>query len=500
MKQTFLRLARVGGTLLVLGSLSGMAQAAKEQQLSDAADGIGCTYYLIAGRQAWKQELGDWVDRTGTLHGDKPFASAQAGATALAEGLRFDLTALVHAWLGGQRPNHGVLLRALAGDGTVRMASREGLEPGGSAAVVLELGWRDGTRSTLPAMLDVTLDCSTVKGLGTDKTLRVSDRVNTIVQFDLPQRAAKDLARAELRLLPDKLYGHSLTIGAFATEPPWLQGASTSVDGIAARYPRDKGIGKDGDVLFVAGFERSDWLDDWDRLTRSELMQVGAGEGNGFAALDGHALRTTLKKGANTALNLRYLFARHGQAEPEAVYFRYYLRFGADWNPDIEGGKMPGIAGTYGRAGWGSRAVDGTNGWSVRGGFLKSYQTPGGARLTPLSAYAYEMDDKSGWGSIWPWGLGSGGLLENNRWYAVEQYVKLNTPGQADGEYRAWLDGQLVAERTGIRYRSVPDLRIESIWMNVYHGGSTPSPRDMSLYIDNVVVAKRYIGPLREER
>ena len=36
--------------------------------------------------------------------------------------------------------------------------------------------------------------------------------------------------------------------------------------------------------------------------------------------------------------------------------------------------------------------------------------------------------------------------------------------------------------------------------MNVYHGGSTPSPRDMSLYIDNVVVAKRYIGPLREER
>ena len=88
---------------------------------------------------------------------------------------------------------------------------------------------------------------------------------------------------------------------------------------------------------------------------------------------------------------------------------------------------MPGIAGTYGRAGWGSRAVDGTNGWSVRGGFLKSYQTPGGARLTPLSAYAYEMDDKSGWGSIWPWGLGSGGLLENNRWYAVEQYVKLNT-------------------------------------------------------------------------
>lgn len=33
-------------------------------------------------------------------------------------------------------------------------------------------------------------------------------------------------------------------------------------------------------------------------------------------------------------------------------------------------------------------------------------------------------------------------------------------------------------------------------WMNVYHGGTTPSPSDQHLFIDNVVVARKYIGPM----
>ena len=62
---------------------------------------------------------------------------------------------------------------------------------------------------------------------------------------------------------------------------------------------------------------------------------------------------------------------------------------------------------------------------------------------------------------------------------------------------RAWLDGRLVMEKTDIRFRDTAELKIESIWLNVYHGGAAPSPRDMSLYIDNVVVAQQYIGPMK---
>jgi len=44
--------------------------------------------------------------------------------------------------------------------------------------------------------------------------------------------------------------------------------------------------------------------------------------------------------------------------------------------------------------------------------------------------------------------------------------------------------------------RTVDRLHIESAWLNVFHGGVARSPYDQHLYIDNVVVARRYIGPL----
>jgi hypothetical protein len=48
-------------------------------------------------------------------------------------------------------------------------------------------------------------------------------------------------------------------------------------------------------------------------------------------------------------------------------------------------------------------------------------------------------------------------------------------------------------------YRTVDALKIEQIWMNVYHGGTAVSPYDQHLYVDNVVVARQYIGPMRAQ-
>ena len=55
-----------------------------------------------------------------------------------------------------------------------------------------------------------------------------------------------------------------------------------------------------------------------------------------------------------------------------------------------------------------------------------------------------------------------------------------------------------MVEKSDIRFRHVPGLKIEKIWLNVYHGGATPAPHDMSLYIDNMVVARQYIGPMKQ--
>ncbi len=87
------------------------------------------------------------------------------------------------------------------------------------------------------------------------------------------------------------------------------------------------------------------------------------------------------------------------------------------------------------------------------------------------------------------------GRLTRNRWYSVEQYLKLNTPGQSNGVFRAWVDGQLAFERTDLHWRDVTRLKIESVWLNVFHGGTARTDRDLTLYMDNLVVARRYIGP-----
>ena len=54
----------------------------------------------------------------------------------------------------------------------------------------------------------------------------------------------------------------------------------------------------------------------------------------------------------------------------------------------------------------------------------------------------------------------------------------------------------LAFEKTDIRMRDIPKIKIECIWINIYHGGKWSAPSDDHLFIDNVVVATRYIGPM----
>ena len=52
---------------------------------------------------------------------------------------------------------------------------------------------------------------------------------------------------------------------------------------------------------------------------------------------------------------------------------------------------------------------------------------------TPIGYYCYHADQRGVYGDHWVWvreGLGYG---ENNRWYCVEQYARLNAPGANDG-------------------------------------------------------------------
>jgi len=261
-------------------------------------------------------------------------------------------------------------------------------------------------------------------------------------------------------------------------------GAQTDiVKGMAAKYPNDEGIAKDPNVIIFTSFESTDWQTQWSGGKRKTVSIINNDKERGFLPLQNKALRIEVPKGEHYGASIQYRFRERMGSEPEEIYFRYYLRFSSNWNP-VRGGKLPGISGTYGRAGWGGRPSNGRNGWSARGQFKGQK-----AGKTPIGFYCYHADMKGRYGSAWIWENDKLGYLENNRWYCLEQYAKMNTPGRNDGILRAWVDGRLAFDKTDIRMRDLPDLKIECIWLNIYHGGTWSAQSDDSLFIDNIVIA-----------
>ena len=484
--------------LLVLAAVWPLRAAPNDWAEGTAGtDGATRDYYNRAARLPWENFLGDWRDARDQPQGDRPFAEATVADDDTARTVHWDVTALIRQWLAGEHQNQGFFLRGEGG--TIVFSSRE--HPAAAQRPKLVIRGEKGN-VTLEADADTFLDASTYRSQGTADELRVSGRpLNALLRFDLERaREVGPVAEATLELFTTAQYGEA-TIGVFRCAQGHNEPPAPPRLGLAANYPGDRGIGDDPAVVFFADFEAEDWAARWSHAAPRETIDtVAADPSRRFEPLQGRALRARIPIGSHTALNTLYRFQRETGAEPEEIFFRYYLRLADDWDQSVEGGKMPGISGTYGVAGWGGRPSDGTNGWSARGAFHRTIpeDNPLGG-LHPMGTYCYHADMQGRYGSTWLWTRGYRGFLENNRWYSVEQQLRLNTPGEQDGVLRAWIDGRLAFEKTDIRFRREEELKIEQVWMNVYHGGSRPSPRDQHLYIDNVVIATQYIGPMEPE-
>lgn len=204
---------------------------------------------------------------------------------------------------------------------------------------------------------------------------------------------------------------------------------------------------------------------------------------------ENHTLRITVNEADHYGTSFSVRLKDHLDTEPTRLYFSYRIRLSRDWMPKHTG-KLPGFGGTYNKAGWGGKPSDGTNGWSARGMFGPVDAT--GA--TPIGSYIYHADMVD---TIQTYGNGEwwDAHLERERWYTIEQEIKLESVGpnggNADGWLKAWVDGTLVFHREHLHVRDIDTLRIERAWLNVYYGGKTPAPSTMSLLIDDILVARQ---------
>ncbi len=152
------------------------------------------------------------------------------------------------------------------------------------------------------------------------------------------------------------------------------------------------------------------------------------------------------------------------------------------------------------------------NRWEYQGASIRGH---GGTRTNDgnpydhlfwVGSYVYHLDQPTNYGDSITW---TGTVLGKGRWYCIEQYIKMNSivgPFDAngngvavkDGHLKVWVDGVEAYERTDFRWRRNPEMGIQGFWLNWYHGGTAPSPRDMHFRMDSVVIARSYIGPRNE--
>jgi hypothetical protein len=118
------------------------------------------------------------------------------------------------------------------------------------------------------------------------------------------------------------------------------------------------------------------------------------------------------------------------------------------------------------------------------------FESRNGRDNTAIGFYCYHADMRGQYGD----NLIFTPRLEHGRWYRVVMHCKLNTPGRNDGVLRGWIDGVPAFARSDLRFRDVDRLKIEEIWVNVYHGGEAVPKEDIHLDLDNIVISRRPIA------
>lgn len=445
----------------------------------DGKTGMACSFYNQGGQIEWRNRGGDYEPE---IVASLPFTRYSTGT------LTIDITAAKGA--------EGLVLRSTK---PIRFHSREA-GPGLGAKVIA-----DGVE--IPVTADAEVVCATSYPIGT--RTYVSTPGNIVLAFGGPLPQAQNL-KLVLQVAATYSYPGTLNVHRLAVPRP----ASAPVEsGLAAKYLADNGILGDPDVIAVVDPDDPNWWTGGHETKEptSELcgtVDESSARDVGFEPLTGKAIQSVAHATKyGTGCSNRY----NAIPELEEVYFRYYVRLGTDFWGSKDGGKMPGIT-NYNSpllcSTGGVSCKGGTKGWSLRGGF--DMNNDGDNPVFPrvrLGTYAYHADQAGEYGDHWNWGPRA--LLELGRWYSVEQYVKVNTVGEHDGIARVWIDGKLAFEKTGLMLRGpLPwDPRIQgnmainvAPWLIHFYGGKYPPyVRDHTAWFDNIVVAKKYIGPMGVE-
>lgn len=229
----------------------------------------------------------------------------------------------------------------------------------------------------------------------------------------------------------------------------------------------------------LGAYTEEDYLRDWN-CPRWEMGLDKSRIVGGHESRDGkQSLRLNLPKYRSGCANDLgcYNWKPNLGVELDSIYYSYWVKFPENFD-FVLGGKLPGVGSNKGGTGGGKPT--GTDGWSVRA----MWEGHG-----KLGQYVYHLDQADHYGDFLEWDAAP---VEKGKWYHIKTFVRLNTPGQRNGQIRTWLNNQQVLHRTDLRFRNIEELKIKRFLFSVFFGGSGPAwapKQDMVLYMDDFIIS-----------
>lgn len=285
---------------------------------------------------------------------------------------------------------------------------------------------------------------------------------------------------------------------------------------LGSRYPNDMGIEKDADVLFAEKFTGGlpDIIKRYNDVKNPEGMSIDDND-LPIGAKSARAITMTNMGGKNDG---GHLFKQFKTSFDGTIYLRYYVKYPLSSKGYIHhesvwfGGYNPATSYPNPRAGicgLGDRRI------SI------AYEP---IDESNMDTYLYWGDSKSTkgnfcYGNDMVNGSPTSQKITWDKWMCVEVMVKLNDPVSArNGELKVWQNGALVGHWgpgfpngywdvdswhnetasppfEGFKWRTDPKLSINYIWIEFYDDKSLADARH-HIKFANVVMAKRYIGPI----
>ena len=449
-------------------------------------EGANMRYAYSAAQVRWLQQGGDWLDAIGENYGQQPYASAVIPLHTTKAPVEFNITSLVNEWIDRPESNNGLMIRNLSS--LVLFHSRESNQAAYKPRLVINL--RGNKQQVIEYARQDTYLFSDYKCAGDASSLKGNG--NILIAFDV-SAIAEPIESAYLQLHLLRKVGRKHVANIYKVAEP----KALAAPNMLAFSGLDK--------VYETNFESDDWQQGWQLDPKSKIRLVTSNQLEGFEPLSGKALQIDLEKGQHYALNGHYKLVR----EPETSFdffttntsdkavnhacFSYALRFGRSWSPETVG-KLPGFSGRYSEysyaGGWGGRTSNGNNGWSARGLFQPVIVGNNQFRdSTPVGSYIYHSKMTGKWGGHYVWGQPA--VLQNEKWYQLKQCIQMNHINKNDGRLITWVDGELAYVMEQVNFSNNPKVAIESLWLNVYHGGKRPAHKDMTLFIDNLKLWSR---------